>query len=74
MKKRLIIMFAGLCVLFGGILTVRALEKPAPLCYNDPELGEEIGTCRAKVNGDGFVCVTAQEGDRLNCTGTSEDI
>ena len=77
-KKAIIIGSVILCLSLGGIISIHAaddlnIEKPKPLCYDDPELSPIYGTCKPRVGG-GNVCVWPAEEGREDCTGDSYDI
>lgn len=79
MKKRVIaIGTIVLGIVLGCVITLRAaddlnLERPKPICYDDPALGEERGTCKSRVGG-GMACVLPAEDGRDDCTGDSYDL
>lgn len=77
-KKGIAIGTIVLGIVLGCVITLRAtddlnLEKPKPLCFDDPSLNLERGTCKSRVGG-GAVCVFPAEEGRDDCNRDSFDI
>ena len=77
-KKAIIIGSVILCLSLGSIISIHAaddlnIEKPKPICYDDPLYSSTYGTC-TPILGGGSECVKPGDPERLDCTCDSNSI